>query len=47
MSCGYDPKKEVRMGIDFAVSSLWDNNKKVYDYKTRRHKNNRGTIEIQ
>ena len=33
ISCGYDPKKEIRMGIDFASSSLWDNNKKVYDYK--------------
>ena len=33
ISCGYDPKKEVRMGIDFASSSLWDNNKKVYDYQ--------------
>ena len=31
--CGYDPKKEIRMGIDFASSSMWDNNKKVYDYK--------------
>ena len=31
--CGYDPKKEVRMGVDFASSSLWDNNKKVYDYR--------------
>jgi enolase len=33
INCGYDPKKEVRMGIDFASSSLWDNNKKVYDYR--------------
>ena len=31
--CGYDPKKEIRMGIDFASSSLWDNNRKVYDYQ--------------
>ncbi len=31
--CGYDPKKEIRMGIDFASSSMWDNNKKVYDYQ--------------
>ena len=30
---GYDPKKEVRMGIDFASSSLWDQNKQVYDYQ--------------
>ena len=33
INCGYDPKKEIRMGIDFASSSLWDNNKKVYDYR--------------
>lgn len=33
INCGFDPKKEVRMGIDFASSSLWDNNKKVYDYR--------------
>jgi len=32
ISCGYDPKREIRMGIDFASSSLWDNNKKVYNY---------------
>jgi enolase len=31
--CGYDPKKEIRMGVDFASSSLWDNNRKVYDYQ--------------
>ena len=31
--CGFDPKKEIRMGIDFASSSLWDSNKKVYDYQ--------------
>lgn len=30
---GYDPKREVRMGIDFASSSLWDQNKQVYDYQ--------------
>ena len=33
INCGFDPKKEVRMGIDFASSSLWDNNRKVYDYR--------------
>jgi enolase len=33
INCGYDPKNEVRMGVDFASSSLWDNNKKVYDYR--------------
>jgi enolase len=33
INCGYDPKKEIRMGIDFASSSMWDNNKKVYTYQ--------------
>ena len=33
ISCGYDPKKEIRMGVDFASSSLWDNTKNVYHYK--------------
>jgi enolase len=33
ISCGYDPRKEIRMGIDFASSSLWDSKKKVYDYQ--------------
>lgn len=33
INCGYDPKKEIRMGIDFASSSMWDNSKKVYDYQ--------------
>jgi enolase len=31
--CGYDPKKEVRLGIDFASSSLWNPTKKTYEYK--------------
>lgn len=33
INCGYDPKTEIRMGIDFASSSMWDNNKKVYNYQ--------------
>ncbi len=33
IQCGYDPKKEIRMGIDFASSSMWDTDKKVYDYQ--------------
>jgi enolase len=33
INCGYDPKKEIRMGIDFASSSMWDINKKVYNYR--------------
>ncbi|MGN6349606.1 MAG: phosphopyruvate hydratase [Candidatus Nitrosocosmicus sp.] len=32
-SCGYDIKNDVRLGIDFASSSLWDPQKKVYEYK--------------
>jgi enolase len=32
-NCGYDLKKDVRLGIDFASSSLWNPNNKVYEYK--------------
>ena len=32
IECGYDPKREVRMGIDFASSSIWNKEKKIYDY---------------
>lgn len=32
-NCGYDIKNEVRLGIDFASSSLWNPEKKVYEYK--------------
>jgi enolase len=32
-NCGYDVKKDVKMGIDFASSSLWDQKSKVYEYK--------------
>jgi len=32
-NCGYDSKKDVRVGIDFASSSLWNPKKKVYEYK--------------
>ena len=32
-NCGYDTKKDVRLGIDFASSSLWDPIKKTYEYK--------------
>src|SRR5919107_1454913 len=31
-NCGYDLKKDVRLGIDFASSSLWNQDKKVYEY---------------
>jgi len=31
-NCGYDLKKDVRLGIDFASSSLWNPEKKVYEY---------------
>jgi len=31
-NCGYDLKREVRLGIDFASSSLWNQEKKVYEY---------------
>ena len=31
-NCGYDLKKDVRLGIDFASSSLWNQEKKVYEY---------------
>lgn len=33
IKCGYDPKKEIRMGIDFASSSLWNPEKQIYEYK--------------
>ncbi len=32
IQCGYDPKSEVRMGIDFASSSLWDEKNRIYTY---------------
>jgi enolase len=32
-NCGYDTKKDVRLGIDFASSSLWNPERKVYEYK--------------
>jgi len=31
-NCGYDLKRDVRLGIDFASSSLWNQEKKVYEY---------------
>jgi enolase len=31
-NCGYDLKKDVRLGIDFASSSLWNPEKKIYEY---------------
>ncbi len=41
VNCGYDTKREVRLGIDFASSSLWDPIKKIYEY--RRHGKTRDT----
>jgi len=41
-NCGYDLKKDVRLGIDFASSSLWNPEKKVYDYN--RHGKIRDSI---
>ncbi|MBA3749455.1 MAG: enolase [Nitrosopumilus sp.] len=32
-NCGYDSKKDVRLGIDFASSTLWNPKKKIYEYK--------------
>jgi enolase len=32
-NCGYDVKKDVRLGIDFASSSLWNPKTNVYEYK--------------
>jgi enolase len=32
-NCGYDVKKDVRLGIDFASSSLWNPKMNVYEYK--------------
>jgi enolase len=32
-NCGYDVKNDVRLGIDFASSSLWSSEKNVYEYK--------------
>ncbi len=32
-NCGYDVKNDVRLGIDFASSSLWNSGKNVYEYK--------------
>jgi enolase len=32
-NCGYDVKKDARLGIDFASSSLWNPKSKVYEYK--------------
>lgn len=32
IECGYDPKNEIRMGIDFASSSLWNQKKGLYEY---------------
>jgi enolase len=32
IECGYDPKSEIRMGIDFASSSLWNQKKGLYEY---------------
>lgn len=32
IECGFDPKREIRMGIDFASSSLWNPQKKLYEY---------------
>ena len=31
-NCGYSLGREIGMGIDFASSSLWDQQRKVYDY---------------
>lgn len=45
INCGYDPKREVRMGIDFASSSLWNPDTKLYEYK--RHGNKSLTSEEQ
>lgn len=42
---GYDPKSEVRMGIDFASSSLWNPDSKLYEYK--RHGNKGLTSDEQ
>ncbi len=33
INCGYDIKNDVRLGIDFASSSLWNSKKNVYEYK--------------
>jgi enolase len=41
-NCGYDLKKDVRLGIDFASSSLWNPEKKVYEYN--RHGKIRDSI---
>lgn len=43
IDCGYDPRKEIRIGIDFASSSLWNNTKKVYEYN--RHGGSLNTEE--
>jgi enolase len=32
-NCGYDLKKDIRLGIDFASSSLWNSKNNVYEYK--------------
>ena len=32
-NCGYDVKNDVRLGIDFASSSLWNSQNNVYEYK--------------
>jgi len=32
-NCGYDSIKDVRLGIDFASSSLWNPEKSIYEYK--------------
>jgi enolase len=32
IQCGYDPKREIRMGIDFASSSLWNQKNGLYEY---------------
>ena len=41
-NCGYDLKKDIRLGIDFASSSLWNPEKKVYEYN--RHGKIRDSI---
>ena len=41
-NCGYDLKRDIRLGIDFASSSLWNQEKKVYEYN--RHGKIRDSI---
>jgi enolase len=32
IQCGFDPKREIRMGIDFASSSIWNQKRGLYEY---------------